>query len=366
MSTPVDTVPRAQGGRILSMVTRHVGGVAVFWENLKAQSASVDLVYLTTDTRTYFDDETRTLHYNVHDPLAQVYATLARAVKLDDYAVLVANERFELEFFLWSRTRRPVACIVHTNHEHSYGLALRHASAVDHFFCVSDTAESYLRGRGVAHVSSFNYSTFIDVDPAITKANRIVYVGRLTPDKNILETLDLFRLFKTRGYEVRMIGVGELEPEVRAALEPHEVLIGVPRATVLREMASARFLCLNSYIEGLPIVYFEAMHFHLGVICNYLDKSAARVLGDNHLLNTTPDALLARMESFSFTPAPEPRRVNNPVLNEAFLQSLLRVPAPAAPRPVFRPRGTLDNLPWIPASFIRAFRAWKMQRLHRA
>ncbi len=351
--------------RILSMVSRHVGGVAVFWENFRRQFADVDLVYFTQGPRTFFDDAARTLHYNAYDPLAHVYATLARAVRPDDYDVLVANERFELEFFLWSRATRPIAFIVHTNHEHSYGLAFRHAAGVNHFFCVSETAEAYLKAQGLAHADAFQYSTFIDAAPAAEKHRRVLYVGRLEPDKNIRETLELFQLLKTRGYEVRVIGVGSLEAEVRAALEPHEVRIGIPRAEVLREMAEARFLCLNSYVEGLPIVYSEAMHFRLGVICNYLDKSAHRVLGDNHLLHSTPDELLARMESFAFRPAPAPLRINNPALNEAFLARLRAVAPPRQPRPVFRPGTRLDRMPAVFTPLVRAFRNWKMNR-HRA
>lgn len=359
-----ETSPKQKPARILSMVSRHVGGVAVFWENMRRQFDGVDVVYFAQGERTFFDSATRTLHFNVYDPLAHVYATLAKSVNPEDYDVLVANERFELDFFLWTRTSRPVTCIVHTNHEHSYSLAFSHAGAVDRFFCVSETAESYLRARGLERICSFQYSTFIDVEPAERKSNRVLYVGRLERDKNIIETLELFKVFKARGYEVRMIGVGSLADKVRAALEPHEVLIGIPRAEVLREMAQARFFCLNSYVEGLPIVYSEAMHFQLGVICNYVDKSSHRVLGENHLLNSTPDELLARMETFVFKPAPEPRRINNRALNEAFIESLRAVPAPTQPRPAFQPGTRLDNLSWVPVSLIRAFRAWKMKRLY--
>lgn len=362
MSARSSTIP----SRVLTMVSRHVGGVAVFWDNLRRQFDGIDVVYFTPDHSTFFDTSTRTLHFNVYDPRAHIYATLARHVSPDDYDVLVANERFELEFFVWSRARRPIVFIVHTNHEHSYSVAFAHANHVDHFFCVSETANAYLKARGIERISPFLYSTFIDAAPALEKRRRVIYVGRLEPDKNILETLELFSIFKRHNYEVRMIGVGSMEAEVRAALEPHEAKIGISRAEVLREMAEARFLCLNSYVEGLPIIFSEAMHFKMGVICNYIDKSAHRVLGANHLLHSTPEALLRHMESFVFESAPEPRRINNPALNETFLQQLNAVRTHDRERPVFKPGGVLDNLPWIPSRIIRAFRAWKMNRVRRA
>jgi glycosyltransferase involved in cell wall biosynthesis len=353
--------------RILSMVARHVGGVTIFWENLRQQFADIEVVYFLQDTRTFFDDVTRTLHFNVYDPLTHVYQTLARHVNPDDYEVLVANERFELEYYLWSRSTRPLAAIIHTNHEHSYSFALRHAGSIDHLFCVSETAESYLRTRGIQHISTFRYSTFITIPPSPPeqRQKRVLYVGRLEPDKNIIETLELFKRFKRHGYEVRMIGVGSMESHVRSSLEPSEVRIGIPRHEVLAELANARFLCLNSYIEGLPIIYSEAMHFGLGVICNYLDKSSHQVLGENALLNSTPEALLFRMETFIFKKPPLPHRINNPALNEVFIASLKTVPKPTAPRPVFRPGTSLDNLGWVPAVLIRTYRARKMKRLHK-
>lgn len=366
MTTHAPTSAATSAFRVLSMVSLHVGGVAVFWENLRRQFSEIEVVYFTPDQDTFFDPSTRTLHFNVYDPLTHIYATLARHVNPDDYNMLVANERFELEFFVWSRTRRPIVFIVHTNHEHSYAVAFAHANHVDRFFCVSETASSYLKARGIGHIGPFRYSTFIDAEPATEKHPRVLYVGRLEPDKNILETIELFSVFKRHGYEVRMIGVGSMETQVRATLEPHEARIGIPRAEVLQEMAGARFLCLNSYVEGLPIIYSEAMHFRLGVICNYVDKSAHQVLGDNYLLHSTPDALLARMEEFAFRDPPGPRRINNPELNAAFLDELKAVPAPVHARPAFRPGGLLDNLPWIPPKIIRSFRAWKMKRFHGA
>lgn len=347
--------------RLLTLVSRHVGGVAVFWENLKRQFSSIDVVTVVPDKQTHFDPVSRTLHYSVYDPLQYVYWVLAAHVDVNSYEVLVANERFELEFFLWTGTARPVAFIVHTNHEHAYSLVFRHAKRVDHFFCVSETASAYLQARGIQRISAFRYSTFIEMSPAVNKRRRVVYVGRLEPDKNILETLQLFRAFKQHGYEVRMIGTGSLEPEVCAALDSHEVGINLPREAVLRELSEASFLCLNSYVEGLPIVFSEAMHFRLGVICNYLDKSVHQVIGSNYLLHSTETDLLQRMDAFVFTEPPEPRRVNNPALNEAFMAELVSISPGSRPRTPFTPGGLLDHIPLVPHRLIRSLRAWRMR-----
>ena len=359
----VTTNPPAQSIRILTLVARQIGGVAVFWENLRLQFPSVTIVYYQRGDRTFFDASTATVYYNPYDPLPHTYGILAQVLPLAGYDVLVANELFELEFFLWCRISRPLAFIAHGNHEHSYKVALKHGNRLDHIFCVSETAVSHLRNRGLERVSSFRYSTFVNLAPSADKSRRVLYVGRLEPDKNIHETIELFRYLKTRRYEVRMIGVGSLEPVVRASLAPHEVGIGITRDEVLQEMAGAGFLCLLSYVEGLPIVYAEAMHFRLGVICNYVDKSEHQLLGGNYLLNSTPEELAGLMENFKFQPPPSPVRINNPALNEQFVDELGRVAISTPRGPAVRLGTLLDNLPGVPARLIGAYRAAKMKRI---
>jgi len=153
-----------------------------------------------------------------------------------------------------------------------------------------------------------------------------------------------------------------MEGEVRQALEPQEIKVGVSRDEIYREMADASFLCLNSYIEGLPIVYLEAMHFRMGVVLNYIDKSIHGVVGDNYLMMEELDSLARKMEGFQFREPPAPRRVNHPELNRDFLEKIRNVRRNGIPRRSVPPKRILDRTGWLPARIIRKLREQRWKR----
>lgn len=346
--------------RLLTFIAARTGGVGIFWENLCRQFPSIDVVRVAEGERTWFDRASRTLHVSPFDPLHHVHRLLAREIDLGQYDAFVANERFELEFFLASAVRRPVLFVVHGNHPHYYDTVLRYAAHIDRVLCVSATAVAYLQARGVERVVEFAYSIVIDVPPAAERRDRVVYVGRFERDKNIGETVAIFRYLKSNGFEVRLIGVGALASEIAAQFDATEVLVGLPREGVLAQMAQARFLCLNSYVEGLPVTYLEARHFQLGVLCSYLDRSMHRVLGDNAVLCSDHDDVLRWMRAFSFRPPTTPARVNNPALNEEFMSSIA---ATSVRRSTLPPTigGWFDRARWLPPRLVGFIRRTRWQ-----
>lgn len=347
--------------RLLTFISARTGGVGIFWGSLRSQFPSIDVVQVAEADRTWFDGASRTLHLSPFDPLHYVHRLLAREIELSQYDAFVANERFELEFFLGSAVRRPVLFVVHGNHPHYYDTVLRYAAHIDRILCVSATAVSYLQARGVHHASEFAYSIFIDVPPAPTRRERVVYVGRFERDKNIQETIAIFRFLKRNGFEVRLIGVGSLAAEIATQFDSTEVLIGLPRDAVLAEMAQARFLCLNSYVEGLPVTYLEARHFELGVLCSYLDSSMHGVLGDNAVLCSDHLEVLRWMRAFSFRAPTTPERVNNRALNEE-LMALIASTSVRAPAPPPVIGGWLDRTRWLPPRAVGFVRRLRWQR----
>lgn len=353
--------------RILTFIAARTGGVGIFWENLCRQFPSIDVVRVAEAERTWFDRASRTLHLSPFEPLHYVHRLLAQEIDLGQYDALVANERFELEFFLSCVVRRPILFIVHGNHPHYYDTVLRYAGHIDRVLCVSATAVAYLRARGVERVVEFAYSIFIDVEPAPIRRERVVYVGRFERDKNIHETVAIFQFLKRQGFEVRLIGVGSLAAEIATQFDSAEVLVDLPRATVLAEMAQSRFLCLNSYVEGLPVTYLEARHFQLGVLCSYLDSSMHRVLGDNAHLCSDHDEMLHWMRTFSFRAPTTPARVNNPKLNAELMAQIAATSIDAsAARPTIG--GWLDRTTWLPVyavNFVRRVRWQRRNPTHR-
>lgn len=349
--------------QILVLARRALGGIQVFWNNVGRDDPRVRLVHYAFGTRTGFDPAENVFLVDPFDPLARVYELLARHLGPPTWDVAVANEGFELDFLAWLGADRPVCYILHVNHDHGYAPALRHAARLDLVLCVSAAGEAFLRSRGLTRVDTFRYSTFIPPLPPVAKKRKAIYVGRFEADKNIRETISLLKLLERAGYEVAMIGGGSLEPEVRAAFPDGRCIVGASRERIFQELAEASFLCHNSYIEGLPIVHTEAIHFGLGVICNYVDKSMHEVLGENALLCSDPEGLPARLDAFRFRPPPGPARVNNPALNAALLDRLAALPRVSAPRPRFRPPSALDRLrnPLL-AALASRLRRWRWNR----
>lgn len=348
--------------RILVIARRTLGGVQVFWENLSRDQPRVNVLHYAYGDTTGFDPEENVFLINRFDSLTRVYGLLKARLDSIGYDLLVANEGFELGFFAWLAPVKPVCFIVHVNHQHSYDAAIRYSTWVDHFHCVSETGAVYLRARGLAPVTPFRYSTFIPEIPEVQKQRKVVYVGRFDPDKNIEETIDLLTFLKKKGYQVAMIGGGPLEAKVRDALCDSEVLVGASRARIFKELSEASFLCHNSYVEGLPIIHTEAIHFRLGIVCNYVDKSIHEVVGKNALLWSDREELVRSMESFTFTPPPRLPRVNSPELNEAFLDVLAATPLLRRDRRSTPPPGLLDRLPNALAPLVRSLREWRWNR----
>jgi len=96
----------------------------------------------------------------------------------------------------------------------------------------------------------------------------ILYVGRFTEDKGVLDLLGAWGKAKLRDLQLTMIGSGPLLDRIRGSGEPGITALGhVPSAEVHRRMLDARALVLPSrWFEGMPMVLLEAMAAGLPVV----------------------------------------------------------------------------------------------------
>lgn len=342
--------------RILVFARNTVGGVDTFWRNVPGTDPDVDIVRFEPGPVTSFDAQRNVLVQDPFEPLVSVYELLARSLPLDDYDCFVANQSFDAGFLAWARPNGSVSFVVHSNHDDSYFPALKYRDAIDHFFCVSDTAASFLRTRCGDRVSAFKYAISLPPPPVVAKKRKAVFVGRLEKDKNLVETARSFRLLNAAGYETRFIGDGSQREALQREFGAESVLFGLPREEVFRQLAESKFLCLNSYLEGLPIVYFEAMHFGCGVVCSYIDQTIYSVVGANYILEDEDQRLLEQMEQFVFQEPPAPARSNNLALNAAFLHGIRGVIPRPGSRERIQPDSLLDRRLPVPPRWVSAFR----------
>jgi glycosyltransferase involved in cell wall biosynthesis len=126
------------------------------------------------------------------------------------------------------------------------------------------------------------------VPPPLTR--RLVCVGRLCPQKGQLILVDAARRLREQGvgYELVLVGDGELRADVEALLARHNLQDSI-RITgwlgsdkVREEIVAARALVLPSFAEGLPVVLMEAMGLRRPIISTYVAGIPELVIPGEH------------------------------------------------------------------------------------
>ena len=136
------------------------------------------------------------------------------------------------------------------------------------------------------------------------KPARVLYVGRLSPEKNLRAVVQAAASLKTRvPLAITMVGAGPLQSELAAAAATADVQLDLPGVIDHRHLPevyrSADVFVLASFTEGHPKVLLEAMS--TGLPCAVSDCPGNRSLvtdGERGLLfdPTRPDALAAALE----------------------------------------------------------------------
>jgi colanic acid/amylovoran biosynthesis glycosyltransferase len=122
---------------------------------------------------------------------------------------------------------------------------------------------------------------------------RVLFVGRLVPEKDPLAVVDAIRRLRAAGTDVEcaVAGDGPLAPQLRAAvaaggLGAHVRLLGsVGQDELPGWYEWADVFCLPSFAEGLPVVLMEAMASELPVVTTPIAAIPELVVdGENGLL----------------------------------------------------------------------------------
>ncbi|ACE94912.1 putative glycosyltransferase protein (plasmid) [Rhizobium etli CIAT 652] len=147
-------------------------------------------------------------------------------------------------------------------------IGLRLADAV---VVTSEQAAEEIRGRTGSASKVHLVPTYVDTElfaPGNAKESkgRFIYVGRLTPQKNLA---NLIRAAQRGGFEIDMFGEGPLKGDLEKlaeALGAKVKLLGsIPNTELASTMKNYRYFVLPSLHEGLPKVLLEAMS--TGLIC---------------------------------------------------------------------------------------------------
>ena len=113
---------------------------------------------------------------------------------------------------------------------------------------------------------------------AVPLAPRLVFVGRLSPEKGAVLLVEAAAMLRRDGIRVELvlIGDGPSRPEIERAVSEHGLhdavsLLGWRGSEQVREeILASRALVLPSFAEGLPIVLMEALALNRPVVSTYV------------------------------------------------------------------------------------------------
>jgi colanic acid/amylovoran biosynthesis glycosyltransferase len=121
--------------------------------------------------------------------------------------------------------------------------------------------------------------TFLGIEPTeLPQAPRLVFVGRLAPEKGAVLLIEAAAILMRRGVRVELvlIGDGPSRPDIEQTIARHRLqdnisLLGWQGSTRIREeIQASRALVLPSFAEGLPIVLMEALALHRPVLSTFV------------------------------------------------------------------------------------------------
>ena len=192
----------------------------------------------------------------------------------------------------------------HNNHIWLYPL-MEHR--VDMVVCLTKgDAANYTRAKRVEVIPNFsNLNSYCTLKSSST-SNSCLFVGRLSPQKDPLRLVRLWKMIvaKHPGWRLEICGDGELETEVRAEVER----LGISDSVVMHGNVSdisgmysrSAMLLLCSHMEGLPLVLIEAMHNGMPVVSTDCPYGPADIIRDGEngfLVPMNDDAAFVRAVS---------------------------------------------------------------------
>ncbi len=138
---------------------------------------------------------------------------------------------------------------------------------------------------------------------SLTDPTSIGFFGRLTYQKDPLLFVEMARILAAEGYTAKIVGGGDMERDVRRAIEMYGLADSVklcgslPRRKALTEIADSAVVVFPSRWEGLPIALLELMYMGIPIV-------AADVSGIPEIIeNEVSGVLIEERDPRQYVPA---------------------------------------------------------------
>jgi len=225
-------------------------------------------------------------------PVENVYAVLRRLraqVPNDGGGVLVANDWLELALATVYPLDRAVVQIVHDDYH--FGLALRHENVIDAFIAHNRTIFARLCEELPARTDSIHYLPYgIPLPEKVTERRceplRLLFIGRMTPNKGIFDLPEIDRLVVEAGVAARwtLVGDGPHKGELLDRFPPSDRVHYVApekNEEVLALAAEHDVFVLPTRFEGFPVSLLETMGTGLVPVVTRLPGGITEVVVEN-------------------------------------------------------------------------------------
>jgi glycosyltransferase involved in cell wall biosynthesis len=221
------------------------------------------------------------------------------------------RQRFILHFHLDVDASGRFGRLLPAYKKHVFGRALRAAAGV---IVLTEAQGAFVRDtygvraeRVYVVPNGVGASYFMPVREAAERPLRLLYVGRLSAQKNVARLLDAMVLLR-EPVRLRIVGDGELREklEARAAelgLKDVEFSGGLLGEDLVRAYTDADAFVLPSDKEGMPLVALEAMAAALPVIATDVPGNAELLAEVGLLAAPEPVALAAAIDSIAADPS---------------------------------------------------------------
>lgn len=212
--------------------------------------------------------------------------------------------------------KTPLISHIHNNAFNSRGISLKSIAYVyagikaKHIFWVSKSSyEGYAFHCLFKRKSTILYN-IVDIDEIYTRRDidknkydyDVIYIGRLTYQKNPQRLMNIFKLLVEKKKDVRIavVGTGELEEEVkrlssRLRISENVDFLGYMN-NPLKVLSDSKVIAMASRWEGTPMCVLEAQSLGIPVVSTPTDGLRDIIVdGKNGYLSDDDDALAQRI-----------------------------------------------------------------------
>ena len=120
------------------------------------------------------------------------------------------------------------------------------------------------------------------------KKKEILYLGRLSSEKNPETLIKAFRSKQLKDYKLHIVGTGPLETQLKESYESENILFHGHQQDVQSFIERVQFLCLPSLTEGMPMTVIESLCLGTPIMANNVGAIEEMLTQQNSIIIDIP------------------------------------------------------------------------------